>query len=66
MKNALCHLYHGEPRYMYAHCCLELDKLVEAEMALLAEVPEVREKGPTKCRDMLLTTSVRPSLVLCS
>jgi hypothetical protein len=46
-------------RYLYAYCCLELDKLMEAEMALLAEVPEVREKGPSKTRELLLTTTVR-------
>lgn len=43
--------------YLYAHCCVELDRLAEAEAALLPAEEglfAVRQKGPTACRALLL------------
>ena len=46
------------PRYLYAYCCVELDRLAEAEAALLPVeeglLAAVREKGPQACKALLL------------
>jgi hypothetical protein len=45
-------------RYLYAYCCVELDRLAEAEAALLPVeeglLAAVRGKGPQACKALLL------------
>jgi anaphase-promoting complex subunit 3 len=43
----------AENRYLFALCCYKLEKLQEAETALL-QGTNIRGRGPSKCRDEIL------------